>query len=247
VSIQAGPVTVDRAGRRDPVDLIGSGVRSASGRSGPPSASAVVSAVVIALVVAAAGLAVLVAGASPSGPTTVRYITAPGLPAPTPIARAAGQPVPVPARIGEWTPRIGLEIARRARSWVGWPYSFGGGDAAGPTYGHAVDHDSRNDGKVRGFDCSGLTLWAMAPWRALTHFAATQYTQAGSLHPALSDLLPGDLVFWSPDGTVAGIGHVAVYLGDGLVVQAPKSGDHIRITPIDQVEAGARGATRPLT
>ena len=205
-------------------------------------------AVVAALLLAAAGLAVIMSGAGQAeGPGEVRYITAPGLPAPTPIARKSGQPVPVPDRIGGWTPRIGQEIARRAQTWLGWPYSFGAGDADGPTYGHPVDQDSRNDDKVRGFDCSGLTLWAMAPWRPLVHFAATQYTQAGTYHPALQDLLPGDLVFWSPDGTVDGIGHVAVYLGDGLVVQAPESGDRIKITPIDQVEAGARGATRPLT
>lgn len=223
-------------------------MRAGSGRSGSPSAAAVVVAVVAAILLTAAGLAVMMSGASQAeGPGQVRYITAPGLPAPTPIARAAGQPVPVPARMGGWTPRIGQQIARRAQTWIGWPYSFGAGDAAGPTFGHPVDHDSRNDDKVRGFDCSGLTLWALAPWRSLVHFAATQYTQAGTFHPALPDLLPGDLVFWSPDGTVDGIGHVAVYIGDGLVVQAPGSGDHVKITPIDQVEAGARGATRPLT
>lgn len=215
-----------------------------------PSAAPVVIAVVVVLLLAAVGVGVfVVAGTPAAAPATeqVRYITAPGQPTPTPVSHAPGRPAPVPARIGNWTPALGRQIARRADSWLGWPYSFGGGDAAGPTYGHAVDHDSRNDGKIRGFDCSGLTLWAVAPWLRLDHSAAAQYTEVGHFHPALSDLLPGDLVFWSPDGTVDGIGHVAVYLGDGLVVQAPQSGDRIRVTPIDQVESGARGATRPLT
>ena len=59
--------------------------------------------------------------------------------------------------------------------------------------------------------------------------------------------MPGDLVFWSDDGTVSGIGHVAIYIGNGNVIQAPFSGAFIEITPLDQVESGYYGATRPLT
>jgi cell wall-associated NlpC family hydrolase len=111
-----------------------------------------------------------------------------------------------------------------------------------------VDADSRNDPHVYGFDCSGLTMYALAPYlRGLDHDAAKQYTEVGRWHPALDALEPGDLVFWSHDGTIDGIGHVAVYIGAGQVVQAPQSGDHIRVTPIYQVESGDMGATRPLT
>jgi cell wall-associated NlpC family hydrolase len=163
-----------------------------------------------------------------------------------PVAAAAVQPA-APARIGDWTPGRGEQIARRALRWLNWPYSFGAGGPAGPSYGHAVDHDSRNDDKVYGFDCSGLTMYALAPWRSLDHDAAAQYTEVGTFHPTIDTLQPGDLVFWSKDGTVGGIGHVAVYIGGGLVVQAPHSGDVIRETPIYQVEAGTMGATRPLT
>lgn len=152
-----------------------------------------------------------------------------------------------PSRIGNWTPRRGDLIARRALRWRGWPYSFGAGGPAGPSYGHAVDWDSRHDDTVYGFDCSGLTMFALAPWLSLTHFAAAQYTEVGTYHPAIDALEPGDLVFWSRDGTVAGIGHVAIYVGRGLVVQAPHSGDVIRVTPINRVDTGTMGATRPLT
>ncbi len=98
-----------------------------------------------------------------------------------------------------------------------------------------------------GFDCSGLSLNAWAPYIRLDHYAATQYTQAGHLHPSTSNLMPGDLVFWSGDGTIAGIGHVAIYIGNGNVIQAPESGEYIKITPLGQVENGYYGATRPLT
>jgi cell wall-associated NlpC family hydrolase len=169
--------------------------------------------------------------------------------APAPAAAAAphGAAAAVPARMGGWTAQIGVDIANRALHWLGWPYSFAGGDANGPTYGVAVDSDSRNDSHIRGFDCSGLVLYALAPYRRLEHFAATQYLEAGRFHPALNELEPGDLVFWSKDGTVGGVGHVAIYIGKGNVVQAPRSGERIVITPLYEVEPGAIGTTRPLT
>ena len=46
---------------------------------------------------------------------------------------------------------------------------------------------------------------------------------------------------------MAGIGHVALYIGGGNVIQAPYSGSYIQVTPLGQVEAGYFGATRPLT
>lgn len=197
---------------------------------------------VACLAIAAVGIALR--NPAPPPARIVLLQTTPGAPV---VERSAPADLGVPRRMGDWTPAIGETIARRALRWLSWPYSFGAGDATGPTFGHAVDEDSRNDGEIRGFDCSGLTLYALAPWRQLTHFAATQYQQAGSYHPTLAELLPGDLIFWSLDGTVRGIGHVAIYLGEGKVVQAPHSGARITITPLNQVERGDMGATRPLS
>ena len=73
------------------------------------------------------------------------------------------------------------------------------------------------------------------------------YTQAGSYHPSIDNLMPGDLVFWSDDGSIGGIGHEAMYIGNGNVIQAPQSGDVIKITNVYNVESGYFGATRPLT
>lgn len=164
-----------------------------------------------------------------------------------PLAQAAPVAQSVPQRMGDWTPQRGFHIAERAYKWLNWPYSWAAGGTDGPSYGQAVDHDSRNDNRVYGFDCSGLTMYALAPWRLLSHDAAAQYKDVGTFHPALSALQPGDLIFWSRDGTINGIGHVAVYIGNGNVVQAPHSGDVIRVTPIYEVEPGTMGATRPLT
>jgi len=159
-----------------------------------------------------------------------------------------GASVPIAATSGgRWTAAAGQTAVNRAMKYLGWPYSFAAGNSSGPTYGIAVDFDSRNDGGVYGFDCSGLTIYAWAPYLGMDHYAATQYTQVGSFHPSVDQLMPGDLVFWSGDGTIAGIGHVALYIGGGNVIQAPFSGSVIQITPLGEVESGYYGATRPLT
>ncbi len=147
----------------------------------------------------------------------------------------------------QWTAAEGQSAAYRAVSQLAVPYSFAAGNSAGPTLGIDSPGGGEHDGSVRGFDCSGLSLYAWAPYLSLAHDAATQYTAAGNLHPTPGQLLPGDLIFWSSDGTAAGIHHVAIYLGGGLVVQAPQSGDVVRITAMSAVASGIYGATRPLT
>jgi cell wall-associated NlpC family hydrolase len=218
-------------------------------RIGPPRAGTVIVAAVAAVVGLVCWLGVASVGAidhSAGQPPVemVRAVPATYQPV-VPAASAAAQETEL--RIGNRTPQRGVEIARRALRWLNWPYSFAGGGPAGPSYGKAVDWDSRNDGHVYGFDCSGLVMYALAPWMSLKHDAAVQYSEVGTFHPSINSLLPGDLVFWSDDGTVNGIGHVAVYIGGGLVVQAPHSGDVVRETPINEVESGTMGATRPLT
>ena len=88
-----------------------------------------------------------------------------------------------------------------------------------------------------------MYAWAQYPF---AHYAATQYQQ-GSVHPNMASLKPGDLVFWSSNGMVSGIHHVAMYIGGGNVIQAPESGDVVKITPLYAVSWGLFGATRPLT
>ena len=87
------------------------------------------------------------------------------------------------------------------------------------------------------FDCSGLTMYS---WRAggvsLPHSAAAQY---GALpHVSQSALLPGDLVFFGSP-----IHHVGLYIGDGLMVEAPFTGANVRIASINRPDYF--GATRP--
>lgn len=148
-----------------------------------------------------------------------------------------------------WTPAMGRSAVTRAESWLGMPYSWAGGGATGPTAGRCdPGNGSDLDCHVVGFDCSGLTMYAWGTYLALPHLADTQQ-EAGAFHPALTQLLPGDLVFFSaylPGGT----GHVAIYTGSGMVIEAPQSGSVIRRSTLSDAmaEGGVyRGAVRPLT
>lgn len=93
------------------------------------------------------------------------------------------------------------------------------------------------------FDCSGLTQWAYAHVGIqLPRVAADQYN-AGA-HVALDSLQPGDLLFWATDiRNPVTIHHVAMYLGAGMMIAAPHTGDVVKIQPV--YLSGYIGATRP--
>src|SRR5690625_2911832 len=70
------------------------------------------------------------------------------------------------------------------------------------------------------YDCSSLTQTAFASAGIdIPRVSADQYAQAPA-HDSLSNVQPGDLVFWSNNGSSSGIYHVAVYIGDGQIAQA---------------------------
>jgi cell wall-associated NlpC family hydrolase len=146
---------------------------------------------------------------------------------------------------GRWTAAKGQRAADAATRWLGTPYAWGGGDASGPTYGINGPGAGFADGSVIGFDCSGLALWAWAQVGIyLPHYSGYQYTSGR--HVPVGRLLPGDLVFWAYDtGDPATIHHVAIYLGGGRVIQAPQSGDVVRVSAM--WFDGYIGASRPGT
>lgn len=81
------------------------------------------------------------------------------------------------------------------------------------------------------FDCSGLVQWAMRQARIVMPRVAVNQAQTGP-RVALSDLMPGDLLFYHTDPTAPTyISHVAIYLGNGLMVQAPEPGADVQVVP----------------
>ncbi len=121
-------------------------------------------------------------------------------------------------------------VIDRALSQLGVQYSWGGGNSAGPTLGvhDGGVADAFGDYHKVGFDCSGLMIYAFAgAGVSLPHYSGYQYT-AGRQVP-LADRRPGDMLFYDEDGE---IGHVALYVGDGMMIEAPYSGARVRLVPM---------------
>jgi cell wall-associated NlpC family hydrolase len=90
------------------------------------------------------------------------------------------------------------------------------------------------------YDCSGLTMraWGSAGV-SLPHSAAGQYSYGHHVRADVADLQPGDLIFFYTP-----IGHVTIYIGNGLMVSAPETGEKVSVIPIDGTNAPIVGATR---
>ncbi len=102
---------------------------------------------------------------------------------------------------------VGVQALRYALTRVGDPYIWG---AAGPS----------------AFDCSGLVVWSFAQIGiSLPHY--TGYLWNSGVHVSRSQLEPGDLVFFFPD-----IGHVGIYVGGGMMVDAPTYGQPVQVQPV---------------
>ncbi|MET9661420.1 C40 family peptidase [Streptomyces sp. NPDC006510] len=112
----------------------------------------------------------------------------------------------------------GGEAVKYAIDQVGKPYVWG---AEGP--------DS--------FDCSGLTsqAWAKAG-QVIPRTSQEQWRQLRKV--PVNALRPGDLVIYFPKAT-----HVALYIGNGLVVQAPRPGSRVKVSPV--ASNPLLGAVRP--
>lgn len=121
-----------------------------------------------------------------------------------------------PATAGE-AARIAVDAAL---SQLGKPYRWG---ADGPD----------------AYDCSGLTQWAWAKAGvSLPHSSRMQY--AVTQRVSRADMQPGDLMFFGSP-----IHHVAMYIGDGKVVEAPYSGTNVRINERTVHRTDLTGIGRP--
>ncbi len=88
------------------------------------------------------------------------------------------------------------------------------------------------------FDCSGLVMWAYAHVGvSLAHYSGSQFSSGP--HVSRSNLQPGDLVFFGSP-----IHHVGMYVGGGDFIEAPSTGEDVRISSLDG-RGDYAGATRP--
>lgn len=139
----------------------------------------------------------------------------PPAPAPSPTPTSPPSPTPPPAPTpappppAAPPPGSGASAAIAfARDQIGEPYKYG---AAGPN----------------AWDCSGLTMMAWkAGGKSLPHYSVAQYEQSTPI--SVGELKPGDLIFWGSNPS--SIYHVGLYVGDGQMIHAPRSG-----VPVQQV------------
>ncbi|MBN9734366.1 MULTISPECIES: NlpC/P60 family protein [unclassified Pseudonocardia] len=120
-------------------------------------------------------------------------------------------------RIGDPAPPTGEDLVRTARLFLDRPYLWGGRSGFAP-------------------DCSGLTGLVHA-LHGITIGRDASDQQRGGRAVAKDDLQPGDLLFWGSPAT-----HVAIYAGDGRMIEAFDAATPVRVTPVrfDDAYSGAR-------
>ena len=121
---------------------------------------------------------------------------------------------------------------------IGVPYSWGGGTNDGPSLGFA------QGANTVGFDCSGLTMFAYhKAGIQLGHYTGSQWDQ-GKRITSMADLQPGDLMYFAYDTSDPGtIHHVGLYLGNGMMINAPQTGEVVKVSSASRSDF--IGATRP--
>jgi cell wall-associated NlpC family hydrolase len=148
------------------------------------------------------------------------------------VSQAAGSGVPVSTGAAGVVTADGpglshaevVSFLRAAESRIGLPYVWGG---AGP----------------RVFDCSGLVQWSLAQAGVVMPRVAVDQARTGPSVP-VAQLQPGDLIFYHTDPTAPTyISHVAIYLGNNMMLQAPRPGLDVEVVPLD-TGAGFAGAVR---
>ncbi|WP_432049928.1 C40 family peptidase [Verrucosispora sp. NA02020] len=102
------------------------------------------------------------------------------------------------------------------------------------------------------YDCSGLMMAAWAKGGVQIPRVTTDQVRTGIAVPSLAEMRPGDLIFIpGSDGTMSRPGHVGMYIGldrNGrkYLVQAPRTGDVVKIAPVSNWNRQVAAVRRPL-
>jgi hypothetical protein len=108
----------------------------------------------------------------------------------------------------------GDQVVAEARKYLGVPYVWGGTDGQ------------------RGLDCSGLVQLV---YRNLGHElprVSYQQAQAGTPVASMAEARPGDLIAWDNSSRNDGVDHIAIYLGNGQMIEAPRPGGVVQIREV---------------
>jgi cell wall-associated NlpC family hydrolase len=114
----------------------------------------------------------------------------------------------LPAADTRALPHTRADLVRTAKEFLGLHYLWGGLSAWG-------------------YDCSGLT-WAVYRTHGITIPRDADAQFAAGTPVSRAQMLPGDLLFYEHPV----VGHVAMYIGDGMMIEAPNSRSEVRIVPV---------------
>lgn len=109
----------------------------------------------------------------------------------------------------------GEQVVKEAERYLGMPYVWGGDD---PSEG--------------GLDCSGLVQHVYEQFGIDLPRVSADQARAGTPVGSLAEARPGDLIAWDNSGRNVGADHIAIYVGDGMMIEAPRTGLDIRLVPV---------------
>ncbi len=108
----------------------------------------------------------------------------------------------------------GEAVVTEARKYLGLPYVWGGTDPK------------------KGLDCSGLVQLVYKNLGYDLPRVSNQQAQAGQRVASMADARPGDLIAWDNSSRNNGVDHIAIYIGNGKMIEAPRTGLNVRIVDV---------------
>ncbi|CAM3440978.1 transglycosylase SLT domain-containing protein [Nocardioides dubius] len=114
---------------------------------------------------------------------------------------------------GDGTVR-GQDVVNEAKKYLGLPYVWGGTDPA------------------KGLDCSGLVQLVYKNLGYDLPRVSNQQATAGRPVASMAEAQPGDLIAWDNSSRNNGVDHIAIYIGDGKMIEAPRTGLDVRVVDV---------------
>ncbi|WP_374454279.1 transglycosylase SLT domain-containing protein [Nocardioides sp.] len=108
----------------------------------------------------------------------------------------------------------GDQVVAKAKEMLGLPYVWGGTDPQ------------------RGVDCSGLVQSAYSSLGIELPRLSADQARAGRPVASMSDARPGDLIAWDNSSRNNGADHIAIYVGNGQMIEAPRPGGKVQLVPV---------------
>lgn len=109
---------------------------------------------------------------------------------------------------------VGDRVAEMAHEYLGIPYVWGGTDPK------------------TGLDCSGLVQHVFRRVGIELPRVSNDQARQGTPVASLDEARPGDLIAWDRGPRNVGADHIAIYMGDGMMIEAPRRGGHVQLVPV---------------